>query len=212
MLIARYGHAAVLVEAVGTRVLTDPGTFSTPQTFELTDLAAIVVTHQHPDHLDPERVGPLIEANPQAMLLADPETAHQSGSRWRAHTDGDVTTIGGLQITGVGTEHAVIAPQIPVIANVGVLIEAPGEPVMFHPGDSYASAPRADILALPLSAPWTKVSETIDFARRVAPQTLFPIHDATVSERGYGIYWNHVRNFAGVEGARLLGQDEQLEL
>ncbi len=64
---------------------------------------------------------------------------------------------------------------------------------MFHPGDSYETAPDGvDVLALPLSAPWAKVSETVDFVQRVSPTTLFPIHDRTISDLAYGIYWGQV--------------------
>ena len=41
---------------------------------ELTDLDAILVTHQHPDHLDPEHVPALIKANPQARVMVEPSS------------------------------------------------------------------------------------------------------------------------------------------
>ena len=98
---------------------------------------------------------------------------------------------------GVGSTHAEIVPQIARIANVGVLIGAEGEPTLFHPGDTYEYSPDGvDVLALPLGAPWGKVSETVDFARRVAPAALFPVHDCH-DRRG------RVR--------RLLGPREQLQ-
>ena len=100
--VTRFGHAAVLVEAADTRVLLDPGTFSIPAAFELTDLDAIVVTHQHPDHLDRDRIGALVAANPQVRLLAEPETA-ASLEGWDATGDGVTFAIGGLTLTGVGS-------------------------------------------------------------------------------------------------------------
>ena len=75
MRITHLGHACVLLESDGGgRLLIDPGTYSSG--FEgLTDLAAVVVTHQHPDHVDPARLDALVGANPQARLLFEPETA-----------------------------------------------------------------------------------------------------------------------------------------
>jgi hypothetical protein len=109
----------------------------------------------------------------------------------------------------VGAKHAEIVPALPRITNTGVLVGADGEPTLFHPGDSYELAPGGvDILALPLSAPWTKVAETVEFVHRVSPRTLFPIHDAGVSEWGHGVYWGHVQNVGGVDDARLLGPTE----
>ncbi|NRQ50687.1 MBL fold metallo-hydrolase [Aeromicrobium stalagmiti] len=209
MQITRFGHAAILVEAADTRLLIDPGVFSPDETFALEGLDAIVVTHQHPDHLDQDRATGLLERNPDAVLICDPETASQVGGGWTSNTDGTETVVKGLTIRGVGARHAVILPEIPRIANVGVLVSAADEPVLFHPGDTYEYAPEGvDVLALPLSAPWAKLSETVEFVQRVSPTSLIPIHDRTVSDAAYGIYWGQLTAHSGVEDARLLGQTD----
>jgi L-ascorbate metabolism protein UlaG (beta-lactamase superfamily) len=206
--ITRFGHAALLVEVSDTRILIDPGTFSSDDTFALTGLAAIVVTHQHPDHVDQGRLPQLLEGNPDAMLLADPQTAAMlEVGGWLENADGRETVLGGITLRGIGSTHAEITPQLPRVNNVGVLVSAPGEPTLFHPGDTYEYVPAGvDVLALPLSAPWAKVSETIDFVQRVGPRTMFPIHDRTISDVAYPLYWGHSTNFGGVEDARKLGQ------
>jgi L-ascorbate metabolism protein UlaG (beta-lactamase superfamily) len=212
MHVTRFGHSAVLVEAAGQRVLIDPGAFSSPEVFDVQGLDAIVVTHQHADHLDRDRIGVLIERNPGAIRLSDPETAALVDG-FTAHSDGDVTEIGTITITGVGTTHAEILPMIPRVTNTGVLITAGGEPTLFHPGDAYAYAPEGvDILAAPLSAPWTKVAETVDFVRRVNPRVVFPIHDAGVTPLMHGIYWGHLSTHAGIEDPRNLGPTESAAL
>lgn len=209
MLVTRFGHAAVLVETGDARVLVDPGVFSADEAFALDKLDAVVVTHQHPDHLDRERVGGLLDRNREALLIADPETAEQLGAPWRAHGDGDVVEFGATTLRAVGEIHAEIAPQLPRVANVGVVLSDESGSTFFHPGDSYATAPAGvDVLALPLSAPWAKVSETIAFVQQVAPRTAFPIHDRTISDAAYDIYWTHVANFGGVDDMRRLGQTE----
>jgi len=205
--IIRMGHAAVVIEAADTRLLIDPGVLSVDAAFELDDLDGIVVTHQHPDHLDRERIGALLERNASAALLCDPETAElvESGD-WMPHSHDDETMVGGLTVLGVGAQHAEIVPALPRVANTGVLVGADGEPTLFHPGDSYEHAPAGvDVLALPLTAPWTKIAETVEFVHRVSPRTMLPIHDAGLSEFGHGLYWGHVEKFGGVEDARRLG-------
>lgn len=206
MRITRHGHACLLVETGDARVLIDPGAFSSSTTFGLSGLDAIVVTHQHPDHWDRERGPALVAANPGAVLLADPETAAELGDPWRAHRDGDRTELGDVSIIGVGTTHAEILPSLPRVANVGVRLEGADGVTLFHPGDSYEHAPEGvDVLALPLSAPWTKVSETVAFARRVAPRVALPVHDGTVSVQAQGIYLGHVEQHAGLADFRRLG-------
>lgn len=210
MQITRFGHAAVLVEAADTRILIDPGAFSVDEVFELDGLDAIVVTHQHPDHLDQGRTPALLARNPDAVLLCDPETAAVVDfGDWTENSDGLETTVKGLTLRGVGSQHAVILPTIPRIGNVGVLVSADEQPTLFHPGDSYEYAPEdVDVLALPLSAPWAKTSETVDFVQRVSPTTLFPIHDCTISELAYPIFWGQIAGHGGVEDARKLGQTD----
>lgn len=212
--ITRFGHAAVLVEISDKRILIDPGNFSSDDAFALTDLTAIVVTHQHPDHIDVSRLPRLLEANPDAVLLADPQTVGMLATGgWLANADGTETVLGDVTVRGIGSTHAEITPQLPRVNNVGVVVSAPAEPSLFHPGDTYEYAPAGvDVLALPLSAPWAKVSETIDFVLRVAPRTMFPIHDRTISDLAYPLYWGHSTNFGGVEDARKLGQAESTEV
>ncbi len=210
MQITRFGHAAILVEAADTRILIDPGVFSPDETFALEGLDAIVVTHQHPDHIDVNRGPGLLERNPDATLISDPDSAAAlEFGDWSPNAEGLETVVGGVTVRGVGSQHAVILPALPRVANVGVVLNAEGEPSLFHPGDTYEYAPEGiDVLAVSLSAPWAKVSETVDFIQRVSPGALFPVHDKTISELAYGIYWQHTENFGGVADCRKLGQTD----
>src|SRR5919202_4940669 len=72
--IVHLGQSCVLVETGAARLLLDPGVYSTGFA-ELTELDAILVTHQHPDHLDLERLPALLAANPAAGLLVDAGSA-----------------------------------------------------------------------------------------------------------------------------------------
>lgn len=188
-------------------MLVDPGAFSLDEAFTQTDLDAVVVTHQHPDHLHPARAAEVVAANPGAIFLADPETAEQQGGPWLAHTAGTVTEIGDLTITAVGERHAEILPTLPIVANVGVVLEGPGADGgavrLFHPGDSYETlATDVDVLALPLAAPWARVADTVAFLSGVAPRSFVPVHDATISDVAYDLYWNHAVDHGGVDADR----------
>jgi L-ascorbate metabolism protein UlaG (beta-lactamase superfamily) len=185
------------VEAGGQRILLDPGVFSTGFE-EVSGLDAILVTHQHPDHVDVQRLPALLEINPQARLYAEPQaaTALQEAGIGAEHTvAGQALTFGPVQVTPVGQMHALINEALPRVGNLGVVLRADGEPSLFHPGDAYDAEPGpVDILALPLNAPWTASRHTIAFAARISPRVCVPIHDALLSEVGRGLYLSQVQS------------------
>lgn len=190
MRITHLGHACLLLEMADTRVLIDPGAFSEDFT-GIGDLAAVLVTHQHPDHLDPDRLPALVAANPGAVVLCDPmsvEVLAAIGVEARAH-GGSPTVVGGVTVTPFGEQHAVIHDELPRISNVGVRLDAGGEPSFFHPGDALDAEPGdVDVLAFPLQAPWQRSRDMTSFLRRFGSPHAVPVHDALLSERGRALY------------------------
>jgi L-ascorbate metabolism protein UlaG (beta-lactamase superfamily) len=195
MQLTHFGHSCLLAtfpdgDGNDTTVLFDPGNFS--HGFEgITDLSAILITHQHPDHADPARLPALVEANPQAALYADPMTAAQLGTAWTAVHAGDAFSIGQLAVRGVGGTHAVIHPDIPLIDNISYLVGDGDHPArLMHPGDAlFHPGEPIDVLAAPAAAPWMKIAEAIDYLRAVAPTHAVPIHQGVVAEEARGIYY-----------------------
>jgi len=101
MQLTHFGHSCVLADFGHTTVLFDPGNFS--HGFEgITGLSAIVITHQHPDHVDQERLPALLDGNPGAALYADPQTTEQLSVPCRAVHVGDELSVGELTIRAVG--------------------------------------------------------------------------------------------------------------
>lgn len=181
MRLTHFGHACVLVETASARLLIDPGVFSTG--FEgVRDLNSILITHQHADHLDLDRLPALRDANPDARLIADTASAEQLANKGlpaELARPGDVFELGAAAVHVVGGEHAVIHPDIPVIANIGYLVD---HGAFYHPGDAFhVPEQQVDVLGLPTGAPWLKLSEAVDFLRSVAPRVAVPIHEAVLA-------------------------------
>ena len=85
-----------------------------------------------------------------------------------------------------------IHPELPRFDNSGYVVTLGGTR-LYHPGDALTGPGEdVDVLCLPVSAPWLKVSEAIDFAREVGAPRNLAIHDRVYSEAGLGIVDGHL--------------------
>jgi len=181
MKITHFGHACTLLETATVRILVDPGSFSSGFD-DLVDLDAIVITHQHADHVDVDRVPELVKRNPRVRVYADAATAQLLAPHdipTSLLSLGDRLTIGDSTIDVVGGTHAVIHPDIPDISNAGLIVD---DGAVYHPGDAlFVPEQEVDILLTPISGPWLRIADPIDFVRAVAPRVVVPIHEATLA-------------------------------
>jgi L-ascorbate metabolism protein UlaG (beta-lactamase superfamily) len=187
--IIHFGHSCVLLETGSARLLIDPGTFATG--FETArELDGVLITHQHPDHLDAEKLPVLMAANPRATLVVDEGSASVVRELGLAPTvlgTGEHTEIAGAAVHVAGGRHALIHEDVPVIPNNAYVID---HGAFYHPGDSLVVPEQAvDVLGVPTAAPWLKISEAVEFLRAVGPRVALPIHEAVLSrlELYYGL-------------------------
>ena len=213
MRLTKFGHSCLLVEDGGARVLLDPGSFS--EGFEELDgLTAVCLTHQHGDHLDPERVRRLLDRNPGVRVVSDEGSAKalgEAGAEVEVVHDGDELELGGLGVAVAGRDHAVIHPDVPVVPNVGYLVGGR----LFHPGDAFTVPGQpVEVLAVPAGAPWLKLAEAVDYLRRVAPRVAFPVHEKVLSEGGISIHYRQLEQLGARGGTRfeVLDDGRPLEL
>lgn len=191
MRITKFGHACVRIEHDGTVVVIDPGMFTDPEAVDGAD--AVLVTHEHPDHLDPANlratdapvftIGSVLDAlREQAPDVAERVTMVGPEEQFTA----------GLPVRSVGELHAVIHPEIPRVFNCGYVVTA-GDQKVFHPGDALTPPDESvDVLCVVVSAPWMRAAEAVDFARLVGAPRNLAIHDRVYSEAGLGIVDGHL--------------------
>lgn len=184
MKITKYEHACFVVEQDGQTLVVDPGAYTTDFVVPA-NVVGVVVTHEHADHLDKAHLQAITAANPDAIIFAHQDiTAQLSEFKTQPVVAGEGIKAGNFELEFFGGTHATIYADMPAIANLGVMINGR----IYYPGDSFVLPERdVEILALPVSAPWMKISEAIDFAKAVKPQNIFPTHDAILSDFGKGL-------------------------
>ncbi|MFF9373247.1 MBL fold metallo-hydrolase [Streptomyces griseoluteus] len=202
MKLTKRGHACVRLENDGGVLVIDPGLWIEEDAAAGAD--AILVTHEHFDHFDEERLRFALEANPAAGLWAPAVVADQVAAAFphRVHTvgDGDALTLAGFDVQVHGEWHAMIHPDIPQISNVGYLVDGS----VFHPGDALTVLDQSvDTLLLPVQAPWNKISEVIEYVREVRPRRSVDVHDGLLTDRSRPVYDTWVGELGGAEHLRL---------
>ena len=199
MRLTKLGHACVRLEKAGANLVIDPGVWSGPDA--LAGASAILITHEHPDHLDAPGVRDALAGDPGLQVWTNASVAAQlADAVGRVHVvgHGDTFSAAGFDIGVYGQEHALIHRDIPVIPNCGFVVD--GE--VFHPGDSLTvPEDRIATLLLPYNAPWLKVSEMIDYAREVAPRRAYAIHDGLLNANGLGLMRSLLKVAAAPTGA-----------
>jgi L-ascorbate metabolism protein UlaG (beta-lactamase superfamily) len=181
MEVTKYEHACMTVEKDGEFLIIDPGGF-TADFISPEHVTALVITHEHGDHFDHEQIAAVMDKNPGALIIGPESVVSQiEVFETRAVTGGDSVSVGGFDLTLFGHEHALIHQSIPVIENIGVMIND----LLYYPGDSL-TVPDSEVtvLALPISAPWLKLGEAIDFLQKIAPRQAFPVHEMVYSAQG----------------------------
>ena len=205
MRIIKFGHACVRVEHDGVSVVVDPGLFTEVGALDGAD--AVLITHEHADHYLPDHLrvtdAPVFTIDAVAAKIR--EDAPEVAERVTVVAPGEEFDA-GLPVRAVGELHAVIHPEMPRFYNSGYVLTA-GDEKVYHPGDALTGPDeQVDLLCVPVSAPWLKASEAIDFARAVKAPRNLAIHDRIYSEAGLGIVDGHMNAFlpdAGQEYVRL---------
>ncbi|KQR52731.1 MBL fold metallo-hydrolase [Leifsonia sp. Leaf336] len=182
MRLTKFEHAALLLEDSGKKLFLDPGSFTSPLT-DTANTSAVVITHEHADHWTPEQLNRILELNPDVPIFA-PEGVAKAAADFDVTVvhAGDTVEAGPFTLRFFGGRHAVIHESIPVVDNLGVLINDE----LYYAGDSFVipEGVAVDVLAVPAGAPWLKIAETIDYVLATKPKRSFATHEMVLSRAG----------------------------
>lgn len=182
MNVTKYEHACFTVEKDNQVIVVDPGAFTT-DFIAPSDVIAIIITHEHSDHFDAELISAIIDKNPEAVIIGDSSITNQIEAFETMPVSAmDTLEMGPFHLEFFGGQHAAIHDAIPTPPNLGVMIDE----LLYYPGDSFfvPEDHSVDTLALPVAAPWLKISEAMDFLTAIHPRIAFPTHDAILSSTG----------------------------
>jgi L-ascorbate metabolism protein UlaG (beta-lactamase superfamily) len=120
MKITKYIHSCLLIENEADKILFDPRKFSFVEgkvkPSQFTDLLAIILTHNHPDHIDADSLKEIIENNPNAVLFANTEIKNKLAEKEIAVEAFETGTrrVGNFNIEAFDAPHEkILADEIP---------------------------------------------------------------------------------------------------
>ena len=168
-------HLIIITDS-GKKLIIDPGYFTYQSNFKVSDFQGAdcyLITHQHPDHLDPETIKEVVGDKPVYGNADVVAKLYEVGVKGTEVRDREDFTIDGVKITPIDLPHftklGVEMPQ-----NTGFLIDG----VFFHPGDG-DKAPdelESEKLALPIGGATITLDTALQFTKDIKAKMVIPIH------------------------------------
>lgn len=211
--ITAHGHSCIRLQREDATLVIDPGSFSDPNALDGAD--AVLVTHEHPDHVAADRLIAALRSAPALHVWAPHDVVAQltaaGADATQVHVagSGDTFRAGGFDIQALGGRHAVVHPTLPGLANLAYLVDG----VALHPGDSFALAPAdmpVEVVFVPVSAPWLKLAEAADYVHDVGAPIAVPIHDGILNDQGKALTDRVMGALVGATQYRRLAPGEAL--
>jgi L-ascorbate metabolism protein UlaG (beta-lactamase superfamily) len=199
MKISKYLHSCLVFELDDYKLLFDPGKFSfaeglvRPEMFA--DVDGIIITHVHPDHLDPDILKEIV-----AVSGAPVYTNEQVGAvlakqyiPYTVWTDG-IYNLGQFKLEAITVVHELILDN-PLPQMMGFIINDR----VLHPVDSMEDAllkyKGIELLIMVTMAPFTNELRITEFADKLQPKQILPVHDGYAKdffiEQRYAAYEKH---------------------
>ena len=212
MKLTKYQHACFTLEKDSKLLVVDPGELSRDYR-PSTGVVVVVITHEHFDHLSLPILSAIIALNPDVKIFTPRSVASKidlQANCVEIVSPGDDMSIGGFKLVFGGGLHASIHTEFHApFENITLLVDDR----IYYPGDSLVQPDESlDVLLLPISAPWMKISESMDFLTRIKPRVAIPTHDGILSTDGIAVYDNWYKLAASKIGADYIRLTESIEI
>jgi len=199
MEITKFVHSCLLIEFNNKKILIDPGNF----TFDsksldidiLKGLDYLIVTHEHPDHMHIPFIKMIIARYPNSVLITNQSSQEILKREGVVATN---TTPDFIESSSVAHEK-VFGVEVP--ENTLFKINK----ILTHPGDSLHILSTTPVLALPVQAPWCSLTQSVELAVSLKPDTVLPIHDWHWSDLAREIFYKRLEGYFAKEGIKFIG-------
>jgi glyoxylase-like metal-dependent hydrolase (beta-lactamase superfamily II) len=201
MRITKYEHACFVAEIGEKKLVVDPGVFTVPLP-DMNNIVAVVITHEHGDHWSADHLARILQNSPNAKFYGPAGVAAAAtDSEFTVVHGGDKIEIEPFTLEFFGEKHAEIHSSIPIVDNVGVLINDE----VYYGGDSFTQGPvGVPLLAVPASAPWLKIGEVIDYVTEAKPKRSFAVHEMINSVIGNGMANDRIKDATEAGGGEFV--------
>jgi L-ascorbate metabolism protein UlaG (beta-lactamase superfamily) len=184
MKIRKLGHCCLIIETLGKRIMTDPGSFTVvPQSVEK-NIDIVIFTHEHGDHIHLESLKEILKNNPNVSIITNEgvgKLLEKENIKYQILEDKSPTKILGIELEAHDCKHEEIFEDFGQVQNTGFFIDKR----LFYPGDAFYNPRKpVEILALPVSGPWARVKDAIKYGLEIKPKTCFPVHDGMLNSFG----------------------------
>lgn len=198
MQVTKFIHSCLFIEEADKRFLIDPGNYTKEENVLdislLKSLDYLLITHEHPDHMDITLIKEVINKFPAVKIMSNDSVAGLLNKE-------------GIDVN-TESDQIVKLEQVP---HEKVFGSNPPENVMFtiagklaDPGDAHHFQTKAPVLALPIQAPWGSLAEAVNLAESLRPQVILPIHDWHWNEKAREAFYKRLEDYFAKLGIKFI--------
>ena len=175
MKVTKYPQSCLIIEQEGKRIVIDPGALVSGKfsARELLPLDAILITHEHEDHADPELIRELV-GDSDTPVVANQSTRNLLGDLvTQVVTDNEEFEVAGMKVVARELPHCLMVDGSAGPQNTGYVVDD----VFFHAGDGIKlDNLQVQSAAIPIAGPDISARDVFNFIKQLHCLTVVPIH------------------------------------